>query len=66
MDISLAPQLAQHRSRRAANDTVDVAVSGWPEHLKDRWSLVGGGSGLRVAVMMLAKIHTSAHASKRE
>ena len=53
-------------SRRAANDTVDVAVSGWREHLKDRWSLVGGGSGLRVAVMMLAKIHTSAHASKRE
>ena len=53
-------------SRRAANDTVDVAVSGWREHSKDRWSVVGGGSGLRVAVMMLAKIHTSAHASKRE
>ena len=52
-------------SRRAANDTVDVAVSGRREHSKDRWSVVGGGSGLRVAVMMLATIHTSAHASKR-
>ena len=63
MDMSLAPQLAQHRAA-AEPHTVDVAVSSWPEHLKARSSVVGGGSGLRVAVMMLATIDTSAHASK--
>ena len=63
MDISLAPQLAQHRA--AAEPQMILWMSPC-EHSKDRWSVVGWGSGLKVTVMMLAKIHTSAHASKRE